>query len=293
MSGRGTGERGGAVLRLSRGYFRYAMYRGIVVGRYRRARATNYIRDAAGNVVDASTIARVEAVVRESRRRLESSFEDASIGMALVGIDGRWLQVNRALCRIVGYPEEELLSKTFQDITHPEDLEADIGETRRLLAGEIAAYQMEKRYLHREGRVVWSLLDVALVRDADNGEPLYFIAQVQDVTERRKTEDELRRINHALEERVAELEVQRAAALRDGLNGNDRGVHEALTPRELDVLRLLPAGKTNRQIAEELRLSPWTVKGHVEGIIAKLEVCDRTQAAVKAVRLGLIDAAVG
>lgn len=243
-------------------------------------------------------------MLRESRRRLESSFEEAAIGMALVSVDGRWLQVNRALCRIVGYPEEELLEKTFQDITYPDDLEADLFHRRRLLAGEIGTYQTEKRYFRKDGGVVWVLLNVSLVRDELNGEPLYFITQVQDVTERRKTEEELRRINHTLEERVAELVAAReeaeAEVLREARSngrregkGGDASVREQLTPREFDVLRRLAAGKTNRQIAEELHLSPWTVKGHMERIIAKLEVCDRTQAAVKAVGLGLIDAATG
>ena len=96
---------------------------------------------------------------RQSEELFRGSFDDAAIGMALVGIDGRLLRVNRALCEIVGYSEEDLLEKTFQDITHPDDLEADLEYFRRMLAGEIRTYQMEKRYLHAEGHEVWGLLN--------------------------------------------------------------------------------------------------------------------------------------
>ncbi len=89
--------------------------------------------------------------LRKAEQLFRSSFTDAAIGMALVGTDGRWLQVNRSLCEIVGYSEEELLTKTFQDITHPDDLATDLGYVRQMLAGEMDTYQMEKRYFHRMG----------------------------------------------------------------------------------------------------------------------------------------------
>lgn len=107
--------------------------------------------------------------------------------MALVGLDGRWLRVNQAICNIVGYPEAELLTKTFQDITHPDDLPADLDCTKRLLAGELPQYAMEKRYFHKGGHVVWILLSVALARD-ESGAPEVFVAQMQDITRRKETE---------------------------------------------------------------------------------------------------------
>jgi PAS domain S-box-containing protein len=113
---------------------------------------------------------RTQEMLREAEERFRSAFSYAVIGMALVGTDGRWLQVNRSLCEIVGYSEQELLSKTFQDITHPDDLEADLGYVHQLLSGEIRTYQMEKRYLHKLGHVVWVLLSVSLVRD-NEGNP--------------------------------------------------------------------------------------------------------------------------
>lgn len=131
------------------------------------------------------------AALRDSEAHFRSAFDHAAIGMALVGIDGRWLQVNRSLCQIVGYSQEELLARDFQSITHPDDLEADLANVRRLLKGEIVDYQMIKRYIRRDGQLVWVLLSVSLVRDAQ-GQPLHFISQIQDVTSGKRTEDALR-----------------------------------------------------------------------------------------------------
>src|SRR5438105_9016599 len=97
--------------------------------------------------------------------------EYAAIGMALVAPDGRWLRVNHALCKIVGYCEAELLATDFQSITHPDDLEEDLNYVRGILAGEIDTYEMEKRYIHKEGHPVWIQLNVSLVRDTE-GHPL-------------------------------------------------------------------------------------------------------------------------
>ena len=131
----------------------------------------------------------IEEVLRESEERFRATFEHAAIGAAQVGIDGRWLRVNRRLGEIVGYEPEELLRTTFQDITHPDDLEADLERAGRLLEGELQTYTMEKRYVSRGGSVVWVNLTVSLVRDS-SGEPAYFIAVVEDISERKKTEEE-------------------------------------------------------------------------------------------------------
>jgi PAS domain S-box-containing protein len=143
----------------------------------------------------AETLARLD----ERTQELQQTFELAPIGMALVAPDGRWLKVNHAICAIVGYSEAELLARTFQEITHPDDLAADLENVRRLLAGEIPFYQMEKRYIHARGNFVSILLDVSLVRDARN-QPLYFIAQIQDITERKRDEESLRLLGSAIEQ---------------------------------------------------------------------------------------------
>jgi two-component system, cell cycle sensor histidine kinase and response regulator CckA len=134
---------------------------------------------------------RTEEALRQSEARFKASFASSPIGMALVALDGRYLEVNSAHCQIVGYSEGELQAKTFQDLTHPDDLDLDLAQVRQLLAGEVPTYQMEKRYLHKQGQVVWVLLSVALVRDRA-GQPLYFVSQVEDITERERAVKALR-----------------------------------------------------------------------------------------------------
>ena len=131
-----------------------------------------------------------ERLLRASDHYFVSAFEYAAIGMALVAPDGRWLEVNRALCQMLGYSNAELMQTTFQDITHPDDLEADLEYVRQMLAGEINTYQMEKRYIHKQGQIVWIWLSVSLLSDAE-GRPVHFISQVQDVTQRKRAEERI------------------------------------------------------------------------------------------------------
>jgi PAS domain S-box-containing protein len=128
-----------------------------------------------------------DAALRESEDRFRSAYDYAAIGMAIVGLDGCWLQANRALCTFTGYTEQELLATTFQAITHPDDLAIDLSNVRALVVGEVLSYQMEKRYFHKDGATIWALLSVSLVRDAQH-QPRYFISQIQDITERKQTE---------------------------------------------------------------------------------------------------------
>jgi PAS domain S-box-containing protein len=148
-------------------------------------RLTNFV----GVQNDITERRRIEDVLRESEERFRATFEHAAIGAAQVGVDGRWLRVNKRLAEIVGYEPEELLQATFQEITHPDDLEKDLAHMRRLLADELRTYTVEKRYLRRDGSIVWVNLTVSLVRDA-SGEPIYFIAAVEDISERKKVQEE-------------------------------------------------------------------------------------------------------
>jgi PAS domain S-box-containing protein len=148
-------------------------------------RLTNFV----GVQNDITERRRIEDVLRESEERFRATFEHAAIGAAQVGVDGRWLRVNQRLAEIVGYEPEELLQATFQEITHPDDLERDLAHMRRLLADELRTYTVEKRYLRRDGSIVWVNLTVSLVRDA-SGEPIYFIAAVEDISERKKVQEE-------------------------------------------------------------------------------------------------------
>ena len=166
-------------------------------------------------------------------------FDHAPIGMALVAPDGRWLMVNRAICEIVGYSEPELLTKTFQDITHPEDLEADLHYVDRMLAGELGEYTMEKRYVQASGEIVWVLLSVSLVHD-DAGAPLYFVAQVQDISAQKSLEARLR--HDAMEDSLTGLKNRRAfeEALERQLAHNLRyGGRSALLLIDLDNFKLI------------------------------------------------------
>ena len=109
-----------------------------------------------------------------------TAFSNASAGMALVGTNGKVLEVNEAALNIFGYTREELLNLTFKAITHPEDLATDQNFVRKLLCDEVKSFQMEKRYLHKNGEIIWAILSVSLVRD-EAGKPLYFISQIQNI----------------------------------------------------------------------------------------------------------------
>ena len=127
----------------------------------------------------------------ESQTRFKIAFEMSAIGMALLSTEGKWLQVNSSLCEMLGYSPAQLLERTFQDITFADDLNGDLELVRQILAGEIASYDLEKRYVRGDGALMWAFLSVALVRD-ESGAPLYFVSQVQDISARKVVEEQLR-----------------------------------------------------------------------------------------------------
>lgn len=168
-------------------------------------------RDKDGRVIglvvmaqDITESKRAEETLREREELFSAAFEHAPIGMALVSPEGRWLRVNRALCDLVGYTDAELLARTFQDITHPDDLHADLQSMKQLLDGETSSYQMEKRYVHASGKHVNVLLSVSLVRDS-RGAPRYMIAQIQDITERKRASAALEASLHEKEGLLKEV----------------------------------------------------------------------------------------
>ena len=164
------------------------------------------IEPVSTNNDDIAQLKQVEEQLLDSGQDLfRLAFDDAAIGMALVAPDGKWLKVNRALCEIVGYSQTDLLGTTFQEITHPDDLETDLGYVGKMLAGEIRTYQMEKRYFHSSGHIVWILLSVSLVRDK-NQQPLYFISQIQDITPHKQAEARLKSLVIELERSNRDLE---------------------------------------------------------------------------------------
>jgi PAS domain S-box-containing protein len=133
---------------------------------------------------------RLEQRQREAERQFENAFTNGAIGMGMVALNGRWTRVNPALCRLLGYSEEELCELNFAEMTHPDDLEANFEGDQRLLSGEASDYQLEKRYLRKDGDQVWVLLSVSLGSDGD-GQPTHYIVHVHDISLRKRMETDL------------------------------------------------------------------------------------------------------
>ena len=162
----------------------------------------------------------VELELRDAQARFHRAFDEAPIGMALVDLDAIWKQVNRALCKMLRYTEAELLAVTREQLTHPDDLAADLEQVAGLVSGVVDHAEFEKRFIDSAGDVVWTHVSRSLVRDAA-GHPLYFVAQIQNISERRQFEAKLshladhdslsglfnrRRFEHELSRQVAYTE---------------------------------------------------------------------------------------
>lgn len=143
-----------------------------------------------GACVDVTAAVETRKTIEDNELRFRSTFENAAVGVALVGLDGRWLLINNKLSEILGYSRTELTKLTFQDITHPDDLEKDLDYVRAMLETKITTYSMEKRYIRKDKASVWVNLTVSLQTD-DHHQPLYFISIVQDISERKKAEEQL------------------------------------------------------------------------------------------------------
>ncbi len=151
-----------------------------------------------GFAQDITSRIQTEETLRTSIDTFHSAFTYSAIGMALVSPTGQWLEVNNAVCAITGYTREELVKLSFQDITHPDDLEKDLNLVAQMLAKTIESYNLEKRYITKAGTIVWVLLTVSLVWNADNT-PKFFISQIKDITQTKQLSDELNRRNAELE----------------------------------------------------------------------------------------------
>jgi formate hydrogenlyase transcriptional activator len=178
---------------------------------------------------------RFEQVLRESEELSRASFEQAAMGLAHVGFDGHFLRVNDRLCAIVGYSREELLKLTFQDITHPEDLDKDLSQVHRVLSGEVSNYAMEKRYFRKDRSIVWINLTVSLIRRA-SGEPIHFFSVIEDITGQKvvaqklkETLDEVQRLRDRLQKENVYLRDQmRVESGHGAIVGESEPVHRML-----------------------------------------------------------------
>lgn len=226
----------------------------------------NYIPDVADGevrgffalVTEISEVKRTQLAFKEAEKRFRLTLDEAPIGMAIVALDGRFVRVNRALCDIVGYEPEELTGLTFQAITHPEDLDIDLALAGQLERGEIPRYQLEKRYIRKDGSVVPILLSGSVLRDPE-GAPVHFIAQVEDITERKRIEREqsfLARVGPVLDSSldyeqtlstVAELAVQDIA---------DLCIVEVVEEGELRRIKVASRDPAQRSVCERLTLIP-------------------------------------
>ena len=198
-----------------------------------------------------------ERALSGSEERFRLAMEYSPIGVALVDTDGRWIEVNPALCRIVGYSRDELLRIDFQTITHPDDLDADLALMQQVLAGRLDSYGMEKRYIRKSGETIWIQLDVVLVRPPD-GAPRYFLSKIQDITERRDAQNRVLELNATLEQRVVERTRELEQANRQLVLAN----------RELDAF----SSAVSHELRAPLRLidgfTQMLARGHIDPLDA-------------------------
>ena len=187
-------------LRHKDGTYRWVLSRGLVV----RDSAGRSLR-ITGSHLDITASKQAEEALRESERHFRAAFDDSPIGMNFVNRQGRFERVNDAYCRLVGYSREQLLGKKLLDITHPDDIARGLEAIRQFAAGERRTYQVENRYVHADGHIVWAFLNVTLVVDAQ-GQPLHFFGQIQDITQLKQDEIELRRQAQELERSNQELD---------------------------------------------------------------------------------------
>ncbi|MGH6646909.1 PAS domain S-box protein [Aquabacterium sp.] len=173
-----------------------SLLRSEIAQRERRLTVRRVSREVIGALQDSDAFFRV-------------TFEQAAVGMAMVDLSGTWLRVNQKLADILGYTPDELKNLTFQDITHPADLDQDLGLVNQLVRGEASQYQLEKRYRRKDGGIVWVNLTVSLVRDGE-GVPQYFVSVIEDIDARKQAQNSLLALRRDLEQRV----VQRTASLQ-------------------------------------------------------------------------------
>ncbi|MBU1228947.1 MAG: sigma 54-interacting transcriptional regulator [Proteobacteria bacterium] len=195
--------------------------------------ATGELLYIEGLNIDISARKEVERALRESEENFRQTFDQSPIGASMVALDNTFLRANDAFCRITGYREDELKTMSFLQITHPDDRDESSSQYERVKRGDIDSFEQEKRYVHKDGHLVWVHLSAGLVRDAQN-RPLYLLPVAQDITGRVETEQAMRRV-------FAEKEL-----LRANLEAVFRSIPDATITVDTDM-RII---QTNRALAE-------------------------------------------
>jgi PAS domain S-box-containing protein len=194
---------------------------------------------------------RTQDALRESETRFRAMFEQANVGIVQASSEGRLLIVNPGFCKIVGYPEEEARGMMIRDVTHRDDYEQEEQLTSQLMAGEISGYALEKRFVHKDGHLVWGQMTATLVRRA-SGEPYYMLSIVEDIAERKRAEEALMKLNEQLEQRVAERTVD-LLGMNDNLQAEIVERRRAESERASILRRLVMAQEEERRrIASDL-----------------------------------------
>ena len=206
-----------------------------------------------GVLLDITERKEMERRLKESEELFKVTFDAAGVGIAHISPNGQWLRVNEKLLEISGYSRQELLSRTYLDMTPAADWQNSFDRTRKILDGDLASYSVEKRYVRKNGSRIWINLSVSLVRKP-SGEPDFLVCVAEDITKRKLTEL----------------------------------VPDALTDREMEILEFVAHWHTDCEIARRLAYSQGSIKSYVRRILAKLGVENRRRAATKAVEIGLI-----
>ncbi len=150
-----------------------------------------------GTWTDIDARKRTEEALRESEEKFRNAFEHTNVAMVLTDLNHRFIRSNTAFAQMFGYTREEILKLSMEDITHPDDVAESYAHRAELISGEILSFQMEKRYIHKDGHLLWGLVNVSLVRNSE-GQPRHYVGQIQDTTDRRRTEAELRKTSDVL-----------------------------------------------------------------------------------------------
>ncbi|MBD5781034.1 PAS domain S-box protein [Pelagicoccus sp. NFK12] len=215
---------------------------------------------------DLSAQRKAENELKDSEERFRRSFEFSGIGMAIVSMEGRWIQVNRSLLEMLGYERDELLKLTFQDITHPDDLEADLELLEETVAGTRQSYSMEKRYFHANGEIIWVKLNVSLVSDVE-GRPIHFVSQIENISDSKRLASQMQ----AVSERLA------LATRAGGVGIWDYDIQKESLIWDEQMLKLY--GVTRDQFAGDI--SDWRKGIHPEDFAATVKLVEAAVAGEK------------